>query len=166
MANNRDLKRKDTELHARKLVSTLANSELNVYKEAFALFDKDGDGVIGVDEIEHVLKAVGRSYTAEHLKLTLKRMDIYGNGTVEFAEFLKLMGLLKSTSPNDIKDWLKELDPSSAGIIELGELRHALTKLGGSPLSDDDVDELLAALNFESGDGQVSIEDLVQGLYS
>ena len=78
-------------------------------EEAFSLFDKDGDGTISIYEIEIVMKvrvrrteilspskhgswiprkAFGGNPTHEEIEEHLKTIDLDGDGTVDYPEFL------------------------------------------------------------------------------
>lgn len=52
---------KDSRLSAsqNRIVSSLTKKQVDEYKEAFSVFDKDGDGHITPNEMEAALKAMG-----------------------------------------------------------------------------------------------------------
>lgn len=52
-----------------------SNSEL---REAFRLFDKDGDGSITTDELGTVMRNLGQFPSSDELNLMLKEIDIDG----------------------------------------------------------------------------------------
>ncbi|XP_047945565.1 calmodulin-like protein 8 isoform X1 [Salvia hispanica] len=60
-------------------------------QEAFSLFDKDGDGCITIEELGTVIRSLDQNPTEEELHDMINEVDIDGNGTIEFAEFLNLM---------------------------------------------------------------------------
>lgn len=60
-------------------------------KEAFDVFDTDGDGSISKREVERVMKAVGITLDDKTLELMVKSVDLDGNGEIDFEEFCKLM---------------------------------------------------------------------------
>jgi len=47
-------------------------------REAFLLFDKDGDGTISVTELEAVLRSLGQTPSDQELKDMIKDVDIDG----------------------------------------------------------------------------------------
>ena len=55
------------------------------------MFDKDGDGNITTQEIGQVLKNLGSFPTDCELQEMLKDIDIDGDGTFSFEEFVQLM---------------------------------------------------------------------------
>ena len=62
--------------------------------EAFRLFDKEGKGYIGIDEIKHLLLMLGESMTNEEIEEIITQADLDGDGKVSYQDFAKLM-LLK-----------------------------------------------------------------------
>jgi len=62
--------------------------------EAFRLFDKEGKGYIGTEEIKHLLLMLGESMTNEEIEEIITQADLDGDGKVSYQDFAKLM-LLK-----------------------------------------------------------------------
>lgn len=60
-------------------------------KEVFAVFDKDGDGYISVDELKQALNNLGERLTNEELKAMMEAADEDGDGRINFAEFNSMM---------------------------------------------------------------------------
>ena len=56
---------------------------------AFQEMDKDGDGVIGVDELEEIyVNEADSSLTKEDLKRIVNMVDTNGSGRIDFTEFI------------------------------------------------------------------------------
>ncbi|XP_071717295.1 calmodulin-like protein 3 [Rutidosis leptorrhynchoides] len=62
-------------------------------KEAFNVFDKNGDGFITVDELRSVFMSLGlrQGRTIEDCQLMVKKVDVDGDGMVNYAEFRQMM---------------------------------------------------------------------------
>ena len=60
-------------------------------KQAFLLFDKDGDGTIDHDEFRILLEGLGIKQTPEETADMLTELDGDGSGIMEFDEFALLM---------------------------------------------------------------------------
>lgn len=62
-------------------------------KEAFNVFDQNGDGFISVDELRSVLVSLGlkQGKTIEDCKRMIMKVDVDGDGRVDFMEFKKMM---------------------------------------------------------------------------
>ncbi|XP_021752357.1 calmodulin-like protein 3 [Chenopodium quinoa] len=70
-----------------------AQSDEEDMKEAFNVFDKNGDGFISVDELRSVLGSLGlnQGRNLEDCKLMIMKVDVDGDGMVSFKEFKKMM---------------------------------------------------------------------------
>ncbi|KAL2338407.1 hypothetical protein Fmac_012853 [Flemingia macrophylla] len=66
--------------------------EVNL-KEAFDVFDKDNDGLISVEELALVLTSLGlrEGMKIEECKEMINKVDMDGDGMVNFHEFKKMM---------------------------------------------------------------------------
>ncbi|KAJ9688717.1 hypothetical protein PVL29_014389 [Vitis rotundifolia] len=62
-------------------------------KDAFAVFDGDGDGLISVEELRLVLSSLGlkEGKRLEDCKEMIRKVDMDGDGMVNFEEFKKMM---------------------------------------------------------------------------
>ena len=67
--------------------------ELKEYKEAFEIFDVDGDGRIGVADLDFLAHSVGKTLTDCETELMdmIEEFDTDGNGTIELSEFVTMM---------------------------------------------------------------------------
>ncbi|MBO8589908.1 EF-hand domain-containing protein, partial [Staphylococcus aureus] len=61
------------------------DEQIAEYKEAFDLFDKDGDGRITFQELAHVFNSCLRqNRPPQELYTMITEVDADGNGTIEF----------------------------------------------------------------------------------
>ncbi len=60
-------------------------------RAAFEHFDKDGSGFISADELNQVLKKMGRNYTDEEINRMIAKVDDDGNGQISIQEFTELL---------------------------------------------------------------------------
>ena len=58
------------------------------FKEAFALFDVDGDGSITVEELRTVFSSLGQNPSDQELRDMIADVDEDGSGEIDFDEFL------------------------------------------------------------------------------
>lgn len=62
-------------------------------KQAFQLFDKDGDGQITFDELRSILgNECNVAFTDQYWKDLVKVADLNGDGFIDYSEFLQLLG--------------------------------------------------------------------------
>lgn len=66
---------------ARKMKETDSEDEL---REAFKVFDKDGNGYISACELRHVMRNLGEKLTDEEVDEMIREADIDGDGQVNY----------------------------------------------------------------------------------
>ena len=90
----------------------LTKEQIADFKEAFFLFDKNGDGTISATELGSVLKLLGENPAQEVLEEMVNQADVNRNGTIEFPEFLTIMAENKDKDLDREKNTDKEKDTS------------------------------------------------------
>lgn len=73
------------------MVEELTEEQIADFKEAFSLFDKDGDGTISAKELGIVMRSLGQNPTEKELQELINGADDDASGTIDFQEFLNLM---------------------------------------------------------------------------
>lgn len=53
-------------------------------REAFRVFDKDGNGFISADELRHVMTSLGEKLTDEEVDEMIREADIDGDGQINY----------------------------------------------------------------------------------
>ena len=144
----------------------LTEEQIAEFKEAFSLFDKDGDGTITTKELGTVMRSLGQNPTEAELADMINEVDADGNGTIDFPEFLTMMARkMKDTdSEEEILEAFKVFDKDGNGFISAAELRHIMTNLG-EKLTDEEVDEMIREADID-GDGQINYEEFVKMMMS
>ena len=69
-------------------------------RDAFLAFDKDRSGTIDVWELRQVLEAMGQKPTEEELFQMISEVDENMSGSIDFAEFLKVIENQKERAEN------------------------------------------------------------------
>lgn len=148
------------------MADQLTEDQIAEFKEAFSLFDKDGDGTITNKELGTVMRSLGQNPTEAELQDMVNEVDADGNGTIDFPEFLTMMARkMKDTdSEEEIKEAFKVFDKDGNGFISAAELRHVMTNLG-EKLSDNEVDEMIREADVD-GDGQINYDEFVKVSYT
>ncbi|KAL3955190.1 hypothetical protein ACCO45_010753 [Purpureocillium lilacinum] len=129
------------------MADSLTEEQVSEFKEAFSLFDKDGDGQITTKELGTDM---------------INEVDADNNGTIDFPEFLTMMARkMKDTdSEEEIREAFKVFDRDNNGFISAAELRHVMTSIG-EKLTDDEVDEMIREAD-QDGDGRIDYNEFVQ----
>uniref|UniRef100_A0A0K0CZN1 EF hand n=1 Tax=Angiostrongylus cantonensis TaxID=6313 RepID=A0A0K0CZN1_ANGCA len=84
------------------VIKQLNEEEIDQFKEAFLLFDKDGNGTISIKELGIAMRALGQNPTEQpridsdwkglqQILEIINDVDMDGNGQVEFPEFCVMM---------------------------------------------------------------------------
>lgn len=142
----------------------LSKEQIAEIKEAFSLFDKDGDGVITAKEMGTVMRALGQNPSETELQDMINEVDEDRSGSIEFPEFLAMMarkmhGTDADSANDDIREAFRAFDKDSDGYISAAELRHVMTHLG-EKLTDKEVDDMLRQADID-GDGKVNYEEFL-----
>merc|ERR1712039_680987 len=110
------------EMSGGKNVSDMDAVRTAEFKEAFDEFDKDGSGAISADELLHVLRAMGQNPTEDELLNLVLEVDVDGNGTIEFDEFISMKELKKVCSmlgtmltKEELDQFMAEADKTAMG---------------------------------------------------
>lgn len=106
------------------MADVLNEEQIVEFKEAFTLFDKDGDGCITVEELATVIRSLDQNPTEEELEDMINEVDADGNGTIEFAEFLNLMAnkVKETDAEEELKEAFKVFDKDQNGYISATEV--------------------------------------------
>ena len=103
----------------------LTRRQVKEFKDAFAIFDKDGGGSITTQELGDVMRSLGQKPTNQELETMVREIDADGNGEIDFPEFLTMM-LRKMNEGNpekELMDVFMVFDKDGSGTISAEELR-------------------------------------------
>lgn len=142
----------------------LSEEQLAEYKEAFSLFDKNGDGTISETELMQVMTSMGHKPTATELKDMMHEIDADGNNSIDFQEFVELM-LRKTGGTSDegeYKEAFSVFDKDGDGLISYKELKEVMAQLG-EKMSDQDVTDMMKEAD-QDGDGFINYTEFVRML--
>ena len=137
--------------------------EQKSFRNAFTLFDKDHDGKLSTKEVDDVLRFLGKDPTEYEMEFVLKDLDMYGNGTLTFPQFLKLL----SQKYNDTKFNVEEMkavfrifDKDGDGYITSDEIQEEMSK-HGDVFSDQQIKQMMEGAD-SNGDGRIDYEEFVK----
>ena len=128
-------------------------------REAFSLFDKDGDGIITTNGLGTVLRSLGQNPTEAELKDMIKEADTTSSGTLDFQEFRTMMKKKNTctSTKSQIREAFRVFDKDGNGLISPAELKQTITEMGDE-CTDEEVEEMIKEADTD-GDGQVNFEE-------
>ena len=88
------------------ILENLTDEQIAEFKEAFQIFDKDGDGSITTKELGTVMRSLGQNPSDDEIRQMIIDVDEDNSETIDFKEFLGLMA--KKMKENDSEDELIE----------------------------------------------------------
>ena len=143
------------------MAEQLSEEQIIEFKDAFSLFDKNGDGKITTKELGTVMRSLGSNPTEAELQDLISEVDTDRSGTIDFPEFLTVMAGTMNNSYNEkeIREAFRAIDRDGNGFISVAELRHTMTKLD-EKISDEEVDEIIKEADLDK-DGQVNYEEFL-----
>ncbi|XP_060585615.1 calmodulin-like [Ruditapes philippinarum] len=60
-------------------------------REAFKVFDKDGNGKLNANELKQSMTNLGERLSKEDIEYMIKMADVTGDGNVNYEEFIRVM---------------------------------------------------------------------------
>lgn len=140
---------------------SLSKEQVEQYRQAFSMFDKDKDGTINSKELGTVMRDMGRSPTDQQVEDMISEVDADGSGSIEFQEFLTLMAKNDTeVSEEELLAAFMVVDRDGNGFLDGRELRHMLTNLGET-IEEDEMKEIIDECD-EDGDGQIKAAEFVK----
>jgi len=135
------------------------------FKEAFSLFDKDGDGTIDNEELGTVLRSLGNQPTDEDVEDMIREADKDGNGTIDFGEFIEMMPTQErdENAEEEMLEAFRVFDTDGNGSITADELRQIFNNLG-EKLTDDEISDMIEEADTD-GDGEINYQEFVTMMF-
>ncbi|ESO07720.1 hypothetical protein HELRODRAFT_170263 [Helobdella robusta] len=148
----------------------LSSKNIEELKEVFQLFDTDKDGSITSRELKTVLNALRIDTTDQETKDMISSIDLDGDGTVDFDEFLRMMSgaysgksedqsNLEKAEQEELRHAFQVFDIDGNGYIDARELKITMSKLGEN-LSDREVKRMMKMAD-RNNDGKIDYEGII-----
>ncbi|XP_034324178.1 calmodulin-beta-like [Crassostrea angulata] len=136
---------------------------LKDWREAFSMFDKNGDDLISAGELGTVMRNLGLNPTEEDVKKMISDVDKDANGFVDFNEFVSMMLKFQERPVDPEEQYLEAFrvfDQDGNGFISPTELQSVMTSLGET-LSEEEIKDMIQEADMDR-DGQVNYTEFVK----
>ncbi|CAK1590133.1 unnamed protein product [Parnassius mnemosyne] len=149
----------------------ISRTQMKEFREAFRLFDKDGDGTITKEELGRVMRSLGQFARVEELQDMLQEVDSDGDGNVSFEEFVNILSKSMSAGggsscaeqeERELRDAFRVFDKHNRGYICASDLRAVLQCLG-EDLSEEEIEDMIKEVDSD-GDGRIDFLEFVRAL--
>merc|ERR1712224_1143398 len=114
------------------IIANMAGANEAELREAFKLFDADGDGMISAEELVTLISKVGGEMADSEAKALIHAADKDGNMGIDFNEFAKFWEALHGEDEGKIRAEFGKLDADMSGYItkdKMEEAKKAIDKL-------------------------------------
>lgn len=137
----------------------MGEEEIEEIREAFNLFDTDGNGTIDPKELKEAMQTLGFEAKNQTIYQMISDIDKDGTGDINFEEFLDLMtaGITNTDSKEDVQKVFNLFDDDKTGYISLQNLKRVSKDLGET-MSDAELLEMIERADTDQ-DGQISFEE-------
>lgn len=104
------------------------------------------------------MRSLGQEPSQTELEDILNEIDKDGSGSIEFDEFLSMMGrkVQQADSESELRAAFAVFDRDGSGTISAEELRNVMKSIGEN-LSDAEIDEMIKEADA-NGDGNIDCE--------
>ncbi len=77
------------------------------------------------------MRSLGHNPTQSELEDMINEVDLDGNGSIDFSEFLAVMSRQKPVTDDEVnREAFRTFDRDGDGSISVDDLKHAMLKLG------------------------------------
>ncbi|XP_037953621.1 neo-calmodulin-like [Teleopsis dalmanni] len=137
----------------------LNDKQMMEIREAFTMFDTNGDGSINVRELGTVMRSLGENPTEAELKDLISEIDADGSGTINLYEFTNLMGRKYTgrSDEDDVREAFKVFDKDGDGFVTFDEVKAVLLNMGEN-LTDEEFEDLFHEIDLD-GNGKIDYEE-------
>ena len=151
--------------------SPMTEELISDFRDAFKTFDTDEDGYLSLKELKDLLIELGVPVTNEELTEMTNEIDIEGNGTIDFKEFILLMARKMRDYDNEDEyiEAFRIIDKNNDDLISKEELKEAMTIIGqfvwGESPTDADIEYMIKEADTD-GDGFLHYSDFIRKIKS
>ena len=144
---------------------TKENQNIQVYKEAFELIDKNKDGQITLDELKNFFLSLKENFSDADLQDMINEADIEGNGSITFDGFVALLnGKLRNDEvQEEIVETFKKFDQDNNGLIGPEDIYNLLHSFN-QDITISEAEEMIKNVDIDD-DGLVNYREFVKMIF-
>ncbi|XP_059827386.1 calcium-binding protein 8 isoform X1 [Hypanus sabinus] len=151
-------------------LANISEEELDEIREAFRVLDRDGNGFISKQELGMAMRSLGYMPSEVELAIIMQRLDMDGDGQVDFDEFMTILGpkLLSSEaregfhgSTIDSIFWQFDMQR-----ITLEELKHILFHAFRDHLTMKDIENIIITEEESLNESSSNCHTEFEGVHS
>mmetsp|Transcript_110898 Transcript_110898/g.174882 ORF Transcript_110898/g.174882 Transcript_110898/m.174882 type:complete len:174 (-) Transcript_110898:37-558(-) len=137
----------------------LTDEQVSDFREAFCVFDRDGDGIITRSEIGAVMKSLGQNPTEAELQDIISEVDACGKGVITFPEFSLMMTrkIRDADTEEQLAGAFTTFDLDGNGFISASDFYYVMKNLG-QDYTLEEVDKIIRDADTD-GDCQINYEE-------
>ncbi|XP_064623006.1 calmodulin-like [Lineus longissimus] len=139
----------------------LRPDQVEELRKVFNVFDLDLDGHITFNELGSVMNSLGQNPSEAEIQDMINEVDVDGNGTIDFPEFLQMM--CRRDKPVDPVDEIirafRVFDTDGTGYIDARKIVHVIQEVLGDEVTNEDAQEMIKEADTDK-DGLVNYEEL------
>lgn len=142
-------------------------SELKIeeFREAYNIFDQDGNGRISAAELGEIFLSVGQKPSQHKLQEMINEVqENEDDDEITFEQFLKMVRkrMKDVDTEEELIEAFKFFDTEGTGLIQVEELKQMMLNLGET-LDPEELEEVIMEAD-EDNDGYVNYEEFVKSV--
>ncbi|XP_063711105.1 neo-calmodulin-like isoform X5 [Symsagittifera roscoffensis] len=139
-------------------VKNLTDEQIEEFRKAFKIFDKDGDGNVSTDELGKVMRELGQNPSEDELQEMIEEIDKDGNGEIDFDEFLEMMAKQMNgpSLDQEIEEAWKLFNTQQLPTITKQHIRRVMERLTDY-MTNEDLEVILGHVEVD-GEDQITFE--------
>lgn len=147
----------------------IPEDEIEDYRLAFNMFDKDGSGTISSKEFLKLLKNLGQNVTKDEAQKIMNDLDQDGSGEIDFDEFISYIKKIKVQEIIDSREQEEEekiiwafqtFDEDNDDVISITEFRKIICNIGTNRFNQEQCDQIFREADLNS-DGVLNYREFV-----
>ena len=148
------------------IAEQFTKGQIAEFQEAFALFDRKGDGTIRVEELPTLLRALGLDRQKDRYEAMMSKFKADKNGMLDFQQFLRVMEpvLEETDMEGDLVKAFQLFDKDKNGFISVATMRYLLSDLEQN-LTEEEIYAIIDLADID-GNGMIDYKKFIKRMNS